>query len=143
DAEAGLARVQIDDCSCEFPIADPRLHGSDQDFVFLMANDRVGENLPYRDIVKCPVSAGGIGQRDVWCSEGLVGEPTFAPREPANDAGDAGWLLVQLYLPGEHRTQFVILDAANVGAGPVCRLHLPHPVPFGFHTTFGAEVLSG
>jgi all-trans-8'-apo-beta-carotenal 15,15'-oxygenase len=139
DGEPGrLSRNQIDDCSCEFPIVDTRYHGQRQRYVYLMANDRPGQNLPYRDIVKCDVVQGGEG-RQVWHSEGLVGEPTFAPGTARSTDGDDGWLIVQLYRPEHNTTQFVILDAKNVDAGPVCRLHLPHHVPFSFHTTFCPE----
>ncbi len=139
---ASLQRFVVDDSSCEFPTADPRLHGSPQRFLYLMANTQPGHNLPYRDIVKCDLSADDRGdERQVWRSDGLVGEPVFAPRGEPGDDGDEGWLLVQLYKPAEHRTEVVVLDAKNVADGPVCRLRLPHHVPFAFHATFTHEVL--
>jgi len=137
---ATLTRKQIDDCSCEFPIVDPRHHGSRQRFVYLMANARTGQNLPYRDIVKCDVVSDSP-VRELWRSEGVVGEPTFVPRSGQSADGDDGWLIVQLYQPSEHRTQFVVLDAKKVSAGPICRLHLPHHVPLAFHTTFTSELV--
>jgi all-trans-8'-apo-beta-carotenal 15,15'-oxygenase len=130
-----LDRVQIDPSSCEFPVADFRHHGSPQQRVYLMANDRPGQCLPYRDIVQCD-PLGAQPSRQVWHSEGIVCEPTFAPRHGQSANGDDGWILVQVFEPGEHRTQFVVLDGGNVAAGPVCRLHLPHHVPLAFHTTF-------
>ena len=140
DEAPTLRREQIDDCSCEFPIVDTCYHGQPQRFVYLMANDRPEQNLPYRDIVKRDVlSEEPI--REVWRSEGLVSEPTFAPRTATSADGDDGWLIVQLYQPEDNTTQFAILDAKRVGDGPVCRLHLPHHVPFAFHTTFSHELL--
>ena len=135
-----LIRETIDPCSCEFPTADPRLHGSPHRYVFLMANTQPDQPLPYRDIVKCAVD--GSPEREVWRSEGLVGEPVFAPRPQQHSDGTDGWLLVQLYRPDSHRTEFVVLDAQNIHAGPVCRLHLPHHLPFAFHGTFSPTVLS-
>lgn len=137
---AVLSREQIDDSSCEFPIADHRSHGRRQRYLYLMANARLGESLPYRDIVKCDVLAEQPS-RQVWHSDGLVGEPTFAPRLAKGGDGDDGWLIVQLFQPKEGRTQFVVLDAKDIAKGPVCRLHLPHHVPFAFHTTFTPQCL--
>ena len=105
-----------------------------------MANDRPGQNLPYLDIVKCDV-LDGSERRETWFSEGLVGEPTFAPRDGGSVDGDDGWIIVQCYQPGDHTTQFVILDAQAISAGPVCRLKLDHHVPFAFHTTFSCDVI--
>ena len=137
---AELTRTRLDDCSCEFPMADPRQHGSPQRFVYLMANARPGQNLPYRDIVKCDV-ASELPVRELWRSEGMVGEPTFAPGPGQGADGDDGWIIVQLFQPREHRTQFVVLDAKNIAAGPLCRLRLPHHVPLAFHTTFTPELV--
>ena len=33
-------------------------------------------------------------------------------------------------------TELAILDAAQIEAGPLCRLALPRRVPFGFHATW-------
>ena len=130
-----LTRELIDDCSCEFPMVDTRLHGERQRFVYLMANARESERLPYRDIIKCDV-LDNDKTRDTWHSDGLIGEPTFAPREATGSDGDEGWIIAQLYQPSDHKTQFVILDAKRISDGPVCRLTIRHHVPFSFHTTF-------
>ena len=100
-----------------------------------MANARENERLPYRDIVKCDVLYGEKG-RDIWYSDGLVGEPTFAPRNANSTDGDDGWIIAQFYQPAEKKTQFVILDAKKISEGPICRLRIRHHVPFSFHTTF-------
>jgi all-trans-8'-apo-beta-carotenal 15,15'-oxygenase len=135
-----LTREQLEDCSCEFPMVDTRFHGQRQRFVYLMANDRPGQQLPYRDIVKCDV-LDGAERRQAWHSDALVGEPTFAPRAASSADGDDGWLIVQVYQPEDETTHFAILDAKKVSAGPVCRLKLPHRVPFSFHTTFCEELI--
>ena len=46
-------RVQADRASVEFPSTHPYRHGlSGTRYSYFMANDRPGQNLPYRDIVK-------------------------------------------------------------------------------------------
>ena len=82
--------------------------------------------------------------RQVWYSEGIIGEPTFVPRlgYAGSDQGDEddGYVLVQLYLPKKHLTSFCILDAKDVGKGCIAKINLKHHVPYGFHGTFSPEV---
>ncbi len=55
-------------------------------------------------------------------------------------AEDDGYLLVQLYVPETHCTEFVVLDAQHVARGPLARVKLRHHIPYGFHGTFTPEV---
>ena len=52
---------------------------------------------------------------------------------------DEGYVIVQLYIPEKHVTEFAILDAKHVDKGPVSRIKLKHHIPFGFHGTFTPE----
>ena len=52
---------------------------------------------------------------------------------------DEGYVIVQLYIPEKHVTEFAILDAEHVDKGPVSRIKLKHHIPFGFHGTFTPE----
>ena len=133
-----LEREQIDASACEFPATNPWRHGSQERYVYLMANDRGEQRLPFRDIVKCDVQHQG--GRQVWRSHGLVSEPVFVPAG-RDGADDDGWLLVQLYLPQAHKTEIAVLDARHVDAGPVCRLRLRHHMPFPFHCTYTSELI--
>lgn len=82
--------------------------------------------------------------RQVWYSHGCVGEPVFVPRLGWKScevgAEDDGYVLVQLYVPETHCTEFVILDAKHVDQGPLARIKLKHHIPYGFHGTFTPEV---
>ena len=82
--------------------------------------------------------------RQVWYSHGVVGEPVFVPRlgydSRSNGLEDDGYVLVQLYVPETHTTEFVVLDAQRVDAGPLARIKLKHPIPYGFHGTFAPQV---
>lgn len=132
-----LTREQADASACEFPTGHPLRHGTDERYVYLMANDRGEQRLPFRDVVKCDLKdAGG---RQVWHSDALVSEPILAPS--GGSAEDDGWLLVQMYYPREHRNEIAILDARHVDAGPVCRIQLRHHYPFPFHSTHSPAVL--
>ena len=78
--------------------------------------------------------------RQTWYSDGILGEPVFIPRESEEELEeDDGYVLVQLYKLKEHRTEFVLLNAKNITQGPICRISLPHHLPFGFHGNFTRE----
>ena len=82
--------------------------------------------------------------RQVWYSHGVVGEPVFVPRlgwqSSREGDEDDGFVLVQLYVPETHCTEYVILDAKRVNQGPLARIKLKHHIPYGFHGTFTPEV---
>lgn len=75
----------------------------------------------------------------MWYSHGCVGEPVFVPRLglASVDQGDEddGYVLVQLYIPDKHVSEFVVLDAKHVDQGPIVRIKLKHHIPYGFHGT--------
>ena len=77
------------------------------------------------------------GDRQVWNSgtSGHVGESVFAA-DPAGAGEDAGWLLNAVYDDATDRTDLCVLDARDVAAGPIARVHLPVRMPFGFHANW-------
>ena len=83
-------------------------------------------------------------QKTVWYSDGVIGEPVFAPRlgyeSRTQGDEDEGYVVVQLYNPDKHKTDFCILDAKHIENGPIARIKLKHHVPYGFHGTFTPEV---
>ena len=82
--------------------------------------------------------------RQVWYSHGVVGEPVFVPRlgyhSRSEGEEDDGYVLVQLYVPETHTTEFIILDAQQIDAGPLARIKLKHAITYGFHGTFSPHV---
>ena len=45
--------------------------------------------------------------------------------------------LVSFFWDGDaQRSKVVVMDAADIAAGPLCRIALPHRVPNGFHATW-------
>ncbi|HRC84291.1 MAG TPA: carotenoid oxygenase family protein [Thermoanaerobaculia bacterium] len=66
----------------------------------------------------------------------LGGEPVFLP-DPASEEG--GWVVCQEIDPARPETQFLLFDAFDFSPGPVARLHLPHAIPAGFHSSWAAD----
>lgn len=77
------------------------------------------------------------GERQVWTAgpSGHVGESVFAA-DPQGSAEDDGWLINAVYDDATDRTDVCVLDARNVSAGPIARVHLPRRMPFGFHANW-------
>jgi carotenoid cleavage dioxygenase len=61
----------------------------------------------------------------------VIGEPVVAP-DPTAAEGE-GWVMSYVYDRATDRSEVHILDATDIGAGPVATVHLPRRVPFGFH----------
>jgi len=74
------------------------------------------------------------GERTTWfCGPtSITGEAVFVP-DPAGAAENDGWLLSCVTDRTDDSTDLVILDARDVSAGPIARVHLPRRLPFGFH----------
>jgi carotenoid cleavage dioxygenase len=62
----------------------------------------------------------------------VIGEAVFAADPDGNDEQD-GWLMVYATDKATGTTDFCIIDARDMAAGPVARVHLPRRVPAGFH----------
>jgi len=133
---------ETDRCACEFPHIHPYRDGvPGTRYTYVMACDDPPHNIPFVDIVK----HDRLGEnRQVWNSGACINEPVFAPRYPdpakALQADeDDGWVLTQVYHPDTHTTEFVVLDAKNIGAGPVARIKIPHHIPYAFHGSWVPE----
>eukprot|EP00294_Goniomonas_avonlea_P001174 CAMPEP_0114555588 /NCGR_PEP_ID=MMETSP0114-20121206/8832_1 /TAXON_ID=31324 /ORGANISM="Goniomonas sp, Strain m" /LENGTH=520 /DNA_ID=CAMNT_0001740729 /DNA_START=18 /DNA_END=1580 /DNA_ORIENTATION=- len=133
---------QIDRASVEFPTIHPDLDGLPCKNTYMMACDTEGQGLPYQHVVKLDVTSL---KRQVWLNPGgLVCEPTFIPRVEAPGGKlttdeDDGWVIVQVYDVETQRTDFVLLDAKRVDAGPIARIKLPVHIPLAFHGTWCPE----
>lgn len=71
-----------------------------------------------------------------------IGEAVMAPRPGGTDERD-GWLLVYATTVATMQTDLCILDATDITAGPLARIHLPRRVPAGFHGNWLADGLPG
>ncbi len=80
------------------------------------------------------------GQLDRWDPGPLyrAGEVVFVPASPSAAEGE-GWLLCFAYDRSRDASDFIVLDATDVAAGPVARVQLPARVPYGFHGWWVAD----
>ncbi|OSX79062.1 hypothetical protein BU14_0087s0012 [Porphyra umbilicalis] len=148
--------------SGDFPTIHPAVAGRPYRYVFhavahvWAADGAPGRPYPLGGIARTDVSAGGTPV-EWWAGPTtIVGEPLFVPRDVARSAyavpprpagvdadgaeGD-GWVLSLCYDGDRGATVLHILDADDVGGGPVCTLQLPAAVPMSIHGTFTPDVL--
>jgi all-trans-8'-apo-beta-carotenal 15,15'-oxygenase len=143
---------------CEFPVLHPARVGRPYRYLYLAAADPVGPSRLLQAVWKVDFETGA---EQVWSAapRGFVSEPIFAPRprdaegaaavtpdagDPlANSAADEddGWLLTLVYDAARHASELVILDARDLGRGPVARLPLGHHIPHGLHGTWTSAYL--
>ncbi|HVJ96347.1 MAG TPA: carotenoid oxygenase family protein, partial [Acidimicrobiia bacterium] len=55
---------------------------------------------------------------------------------PTGDAEGEGVIMTFVHDKADDKTSLTVLDARDVGAGPVARVELPQRVPYGFHAAF-------
>lgn len=121
----------IDGLDVQFPRIDDRVQGRRyrKAFVNGTARPTAGRVDGFDSIAAIDVETG---LRDVFSfGEGAYcGEPVFV----AGGAGEGeGWLLALVWDSQRNESFLAVLDAANVAAGPVARVHMPARVPGGFH----------
>jgi carotenoid cleavage dioxygenase len=126
----------IDDRGQEFPRGDERLAGRRHRYGYALGNSSFASlggmdpggstSILKHDLVAGVTTAFDLGRDRVGS------EFVFVPA--SDDAGeDEGWLLGYVYDKPSGRSELCILDATDVAAGPVARVHLPVRVPQGFH----------
>ena len=126
-----IARTYIDDSAGEFPRLDERRAGLPYRHGYFAANSRNGTDVKFDAIAHIDFANGRKSVHSLPKGD-AVGEPVFIPRSAGAGEGD-GFLVAVAYRAAENRSDFIVLDAQNVGAGPIATAALPRRVPFGFH----------
>jgi carotenoid cleavage dioxygenase len=126
----------LDDRNTEFPVINTQRLGVRNRYSYNVAIES-GYTLLFEGVVKYDNDTGtstsyryGDGR---WGSES-----PFAPR-PGATAEDDGYLISFVYDANEDRSECLVLDAADVEAGPLCRVIIPQRVPHGFHSCWVPE----
>jgi carotenoid cleavage dioxygenase len=138
----GFRREVLDDLVAEFPRIDERYTGRRNRFGFYAchATPRIredSESVLYDSLARFDFDTGVRSMYTLPHGD-VVSEPTFVPRGTDATEGD-GWLFAVVWREQEKRSDLLVLDAANLAAGPVAIARLPHRVPFGFHGCWRAN----
>ncbi|MFN4024314.1 MAG: carotenoid oxygenase family protein [Hyphomonas sp.] len=137
DPAAGrVTREVIDAAPQEFPRFDERLTGKPYRFAYVVALPPGGD-AAYLSETRLFKHDLAEGQREVHdFGPGRVpGEFVFVPARP-DAAEDEGWLIGYVADTNTEQTELVILDARDFEGAAVARVHIPSPIPPGFHGNF-------
>ena len=127
----------MDDRSGEFPrINDNRACQQTRYLYNSLARDWAFE-FNFHGVIKYDLETGS-SREFIYGANETSGEHAFAP-DPQGDAEDAGWLMSIVSDRDTRASYLSILDARDVAAGPVAKVHLPRRVPIGFHANWLAE----
>jgi carotenoid cleavage dioxygenase-like enzyme len=134
DPVAGTVRETIlDERRVEFPRCDERRTANAYRYVYGVSVGATGDGT--RELRKYDLATGASSEYAFGPGR-VPGEAVFVP---GGDAEDAGWLMCYVYDEARDRSDFVVLDATDLAAGPVATVALPARVPLGFHGSWIAE----
>jgi carotenoid cleavage dioxygenase len=123
----------LDDVNTEFPAIDQGVIGHRGRWSYQMRLS-VARTMLFDALIKYDLLTGAKQTQPF--GEGIFGsELTVVPRPDATAEDDA-WLTMFAYNNHTGLSEVWIYDAADIAAGPTCRLGLPTRVPLGFHATW-------
>jgi carotenoid cleavage dioxygenase len=124
----------VDERAQEFPRGDERLATRKHRYGYVMNASIYGLGGIVDEptaVLKYDFEAGTVSAHELGAGR-HPGEFVFVPE--SDDAGeDEGWLMGYVHDLGTGTSELVVLDASDMGAEPVARVHLPLRVPTGFH----------
>jgi carotenoid cleavage dioxygenase-like enzyme len=134
-ARSDVQRTVISDRHQEFPRFDERVATQPNRYAYTVGTDFGGagpEPLICYDLEKGTSVVHDYGPNQ------LTAEAVFVPRANAGAEND-GWLVSYVYDLREGRSDFVIVNAADISGEAEAIVHLPGRVPLGFHGNWIAD----
>ncbi|MCB1698663.1 MAG: carotenoid oxygenase family protein [Pseudomonadales bacterium] len=139
----------IDDLNTEFNKSNPLFHGVKSKYSY---HQRIpllhegGHTLRFTGLVKYNNDTGVHSQWDYGA--GVFGsEAVYAPKPGAgrHSGEDDGYVITLATDSNNWKSECLVFDATDIAAGPVCRVQMPHRVPYGFHATWarGEDLYGG
>jgi carotenoid cleavage dioxygenase-like enzyme len=130
----------IDDRACEFPRINDRHLGRPARYGYVGLRDpRPGEATQsgaFEAIARYDLKTGQKQVRQ-FAPGVTVCEPVFVP-DPHGKSEADGFIFTFAHHAGSPQGSFVILDARNLGNGPLAEVRLPRRVPAGLHGSWTA-----
>jgi carotenoid cleavage dioxygenase len=138
DLDAGAVKAeQTDDRSGDFPRIDDRRAGRKQRYLYNALARSWSFDFDFHGVIKYDLERNR-SQHFIHGDTVVSGEHVFAP-DPNGRNEDDGWLLTLATDRATETSELVVLDARDLGAGPVARVHIPYRVPVGFHGNWFPE----
>ena len=118
-------------CCIDHPHPNPHFETQPARYLYMTYSNAQGESSPPIGYLKLDLHTG---ERQLWLAPPLsvTEEPIFVPESDGTQEDD-GFILGIVYDHQQQRSSLVVLDAADIAAGPVCRLWLNHHLVHGLH----------
>lgn len=131
----------VDTLNSEFNRSNPLYMGykskfSFNQYIMTRKDDGVG-TLAFGALLKYDIESGECQRYDY--GEGVFGSETpYCPRQGAtrDDAEDDGYLVTFVTDTNDWSSYTLIFDAKDINKGPICKLKMPHRLPYGFHANW-------
>lgn len=129
----------INQVNMEFPYINRHYMGKKNRYSYL-------QYIPYEApatfeaLVKFDYETGDMQRYDY--GDGVFGsEAPFAPKANAQSEDD-GYVVTYVTDTNTWKSSCLIFDAKDIEKGPICKIHIPHRLPAGFHTLWvdGADL---
>lgn len=138
DLESGrVSDEQTDDRPGEFPRINDDRAGLRHRYMYNTMARNWEFGFDFNAVVKYDIESGE-SQSYTHGDTTVVGEHIFAPN-PQATAEDDGWVLTMATDRLTERSELLILDARQLGKGPIARVKMPRRVPIGFHANWMPE----
>lgn len=123
----------LDDLNAEFPMINAAWLGQKNRYAYLQ---HIPHEIPatFEALIRYDLSDASHVRYDY--GPGIFGsEAPFAAR-PGAVAEDDGYVLTFATDTRDWSSRVLVFDAADIAAGPIAKVKLPHRVPAGFHATW-------
>lgn len=131
---SAVSKEKLTDMQCYFGSVPPSESTLKHNCIYMAIGGRGEEISPPQGIARFECVSKTM---EAWMPESheFCGEPMFAPKS-GSSSGDGGYILSVLFDGKLETSDLVVLDAANVAAGPLCRIPLGLGIPHGLHGCF-------
>ena len=136
-ATGAVTDEQTDDRGGEFPRVNDDLAGRSTRYLYNCMARTWEFEFEFHGVVKYDTQTGSA-QEHFYAESEVSGEHVFVP-DPDGTAEDDGWLLSFVTDRATEQSDLVVLDAHDVTAEPIARVHIPRRVPIGFHANWFPE----
>ena len=155
-SKGSVSKEVLADTQCYFATINPAASTKQHRYIYCAVGSMDDKVCPPQGITRMDVLTG---ETQSWMPKDyeFCGEPMFvekksmssetgdgeAPADTATSEEDNGYILSVLYDGREEESQLLVLDATNVGAGPIVRVPLGIAVPHGLHGCFAPNETTG
>jgi carotenoid cleavage dioxygenase len=131
-----LAETCLNELRVEFPTFNRAFNTKHYRYIYA-PTQTIPHKKGFNALVKYDLQNQTTTIHDFGTNAG-VEEAVFAPN-PLGTQEDEGYLMLFVYDEIKNMSDLVILDAQNLAAEPLAKIHIPRRIPYGLHGSWFAE----